>query len=178
MTPPLSPPIAAPERFWNPYVAGFGLGLTLLASFVTLGTGLGASGFIARAAAQGAHEVAPKAVEGNGYLGAWFADGPALRHYLVFMGLGVLVGGFLSARAARRAQFAVERGPTAGVRGRLWLALVGGVLAGFASRMAGGCTSGQALTGGALLLDGSWAFMFAVFAGGYGAAWFVRKEWM
>jgi uncharacterized membrane protein YedE/YeeE len=94
------------------------------------------------------------------------------------MGLGVLVGGFLSALAARRVRPQVERGPRASVRRRLVLALVGGVMVGFASRMAGGCTSGQSLTGGALLLEGSWAFTMAVFAGGFGAAWFVRKEWL
>ena len=33
------------------------------------------------------------------------------------------------------------------------LAGTGGLLAGFASRLARGCTSGQALSGGALLLD-------------------------
>jgi uncharacterized membrane protein YedE/YeeE len=174
MNAPLAP---TPQRFWNPYLAGAGLGLTLLLAFVTLGTGLGASGAIARGAAQATHVVAPTAVESNGYLGAWFEGGPALRHYLVFMAGGALVGGFLSARAARRARFQVERGPTASVRHRLVLALVGGALVGFASRMAGGCTSGQSLTGGALLLDGSWAFTMAVFAGGFGAAWFVRKEW-
>lgn len=176
-TSPLPPP-AAPERYGNPYVAGVGLGLTLLVAFVSLGTGLGASGALARGAAQVAHALDPKTVEANGYLSPWFAEGPAVRHYLVFMTLGVLVGGFVSARAARRTRFEVERGPRSSVRRRLVLALVGGALAGFGARMAGGCTSGQALTGGALLLEGSWAFMMAVFAAGYGAAWFVRKEWL
>ncbi len=170
--------VIAPRPYWNPYLAGVGLGLTLLLSFVTLGAGLGASGFIARASAEAAHVVAPAAIEANGYVGGWFDDGPALRHYLVFMGLGVLVGGFFSALAARRVRPQVERGPRSSVRRRLVLALIGGALVGFASRMAGGCTSGQSLTGGALLLEGSWAFTLAVFAGGFGAAWFVRKEWI
>ena len=34
----------APQPYWNPYLAGFGLGLVLLASFVIMGRGLGASG--------------------------------------------------------------------------------------------------------------------------------------
>jgi uncharacterized membrane protein YedE/YeeE len=169
---------ARPAPFWNPYLAGVGLGLTLLLAFATLGAGLGASGAIARAAASGAHVVAPEAVEQNGYLGGWFSGTAPLSHYLVYMAVGVLIGGFLSARLARRTRFDVERGPRASVRLRLVLALAGGLLVGFASRLAGGCTSGQALTGGALLLDGSWAFMFSIFAGAFGAAWFVRKEWL
>ena len=38
---------------------------------------------------------------------------------------------------------------------------------GYGARFARGCTSGQALSGGATLSVGSWAFMFAVFAGAY-----------
>lgn len=166
-----------PERYWNPYLAGVGLGLTLLLSFLTLGVGLGASGTVARVAASGAHALAPRAVEDNAYFGSWFQGGSPLASYLVLMSIGVLIGGWLSAWPARRVGFVVERGPRSSVRLRLALALLGGLLAGFASRMAGGCTSGQALTGGALLLGGSWAFMMAVFAGAFAAAPFVRREW-
>jgi uncharacterized protein len=48
---------------------------------------------------------------------------------------------------------------------------------GFAARLARGCTSGQALSGGAVLSVGAWAFMFSVFAGGYALAWFLRRQW-
>jgi hypothetical protein len=51
------------------------------------------------------------------------------------------------------------------------------VIVGFASRLAQGCTSGQALSGGALLLTGSMVFMLCLFAGGYATAWFVRRQW-
>ena len=40
-----------------------------------------------------------------------------------------------------------------------------------------GCTSGQALTGGAVLSLGSWVFMMAVFTGGYIVAPLVRRQW-
>ena len=61
--------------------------------------------------------------------------------------------------------------------GRLLLALGGGLLMGIGARLALGCTSGQALTGGALLSVGGWIFMMAVFAGGYAVAVLVRREW-
>lgn len=164
-------------RYWNPYVAGVGLGITLIASYAILGAGLGASATVARAAAEVAHVVAPAAAESNSYMGGWFGEGSPLRHYLVFMTLGALLGGLLSARAAGRVKLGVERGPTASVKLRLAFALGGGLLVGFASRLGAGCTSGQALSGGALLLSGSWAFMIAIFVGAFGAAAFVRKEW-
>ena len=60
---------------------------------------------------------------------------------------------------------------------RLTFAFAGGTLVGFGARLARGCTSGQALSGGAVLSAGSWAFMFAVFGGGYALAYLVRKLW-
>jgi uncharacterized membrane protein YedE/YeeE len=94
------------------------------------------------------------------------------------MGLGVLLGGFLSARRANRIQGMVERGPNVSARARLILALSGGLLVGFASRLAQGCTSGQALSGTALLFTGSFVFLVCMFIGAYGAAFFVRREWL
>jgi hypothetical protein len=90
---------------------------------------------------------------------------------------GTLLGGLFSAILARRVQVTTERGRAFSARSRLLLALGGGCLVGYASRLANGCTSGQALTGGAMLLDGSLVFMICVFAGGYAAAWFVRRQW-
>ena len=57
------------------------------------------------------------------------------------------------------------------------MALIGGTFMGYGARMARGCTSGLALSGGAVLSLGAWAFMFAVFAGGYALAYFVRRLW-
>jgi uncharacterized membrane protein YedE/YeeE len=58
------------------------------------------------------------------------------------------------------------------------LAFLGGAIAGFGAKIAKGCTSGQALTGGSMLNVGSLVFMVAVFAAAYGLAYFVRKEWI
>ncbi len=60
----------------------------------------------------------------------------------------------------------------------LLFSLGGGILSGFAARLARGCTSGQALTGASELALGSWVFMFCIFGGAYAAAYFFRKEWL
>jgi len=91
--------------------------------------------------------------------------------------VGVFIGGLTSAVMSRRIQVGVERGKTGPVHLRLFFAALGGILSGFASRLAGGCTSGQALTGSALLLSGSIVFLICVFAGGYATAWLVRRQW-
>jgi uncharacterized membrane protein YedE/YeeE len=163
------------KAFMNPYTAGVFLGLTLLASFVILGAGLGASAGIARVAAFCELCLFPDHTLGSEYFGKW-GDDP-LNYYLVFMFAGVLIGGAVSAALSGRMRPAVERGAACTVKRRLWLALAGGLLVGFASRLANGCTSGQALTGTALLLTGSFVFLVCVFAGGYAAAFIVRRQW-
>jgi uncharacterized protein len=163
------------KSYMNPYVAGILLGLTLLASFLVLGTGLGASGGMARVAAQVEGVFAPTHTLSSEYFGAWGAS--PLSYYLVFMLVGTFLGGLFSAVQAQRFEFQVEGGRSASRSLRLGLALSGGVLVGFASRLAQGCTSGQALTGGAMMLTGSLVFLVCVFAGGYATAYFVRRQW-
>ncbi|MEZ4653851.1 MAG: YeeE/YedE thiosulfate transporter family protein [Candidatus Eisenbacteria bacterium] len=100
-----------------------------------------------------------------------------LDHPGVYMLLGTFVGGMISGIWNHRFRFETRRGPRISLAGRWALALVGGALMGYGARMARGCTSGQALSGGAVLSVGSFAFMFAVFAGAYALAYFVRKVW-
>lgn len=163
------------KAYMNPYLAGFLLGLTLLASFLVLGTGLGASSGLARFAAWCGLCVAPEHFLQSTYFGAW-GEQP-LNYYLFYMLIGVAIGGFLSALVMNRINVEAERGKSFSLAYRLWFALGGGVLAGFASRLARGCTSGQALTGTALLMTGSIVFLLCIFAGGYLAAYFFRRQW-
>jgi hypothetical protein len=163
----------------NPYVAGVLLGLVLLATFLVAGQGLGASAFPKRTLALAAHEVAPAWAAANTEFGPYVADGAnPLRNWLVIEVVAVILGGFLGAVFAGRFKPTVERGPNITVRGRLTLAFGGGIIMGFAAALARGCTSGQALSGGAMLATGSWVFMMAVFAGGYALAYVVRRQWI
>jgi uncharacterized membrane protein YedE/YeeE len=159
----------------NPYLAGILLGLTLLASFLILGAGLGASSGVARVGAFLEGCVAPTHTRASAYFGAWGAN--PLAYYLVFMFAGTFLGGLFSALLANRVEVQLERGASFRRGPRMALALAGGVIVGFASRVAGGCTSGQALTGGALMLSGSLLFLASVFAGGYAVAYLVRRQW-
>jgi uncharacterized protein len=173
-----SPQISGTETYWNPYLAGVLLGLTLLASFLVLGAGLGASAGPARLGALLEQCLVPARAASSEYFGAWIQDGRSvLGYYLVFMFAGTFLGGLFSAILAGRFRPGIERGRAYGPGRRLLLALAGGIMVGYASRLANGCTSGQALTGGAMLLNGSLVFMACVFAGGYATAWLVRRQW-
>jgi uncharacterized membrane protein YedE/YeeE len=169
---------AGPRPYWDPYLAGVGLGLVLLATFLVVGRGLGASGALTRIASMLAHTVSPAWVEGNGAIGGYFANGGKWwDDWLVFEVIGVILGGLASGLISRRFTWRLDRGPKVTPRARLFFAVLGGVIAGYGARLGQGCTSGQALTGGATLALGSWAFMFAVFGGAYGIAYFVRRLW-
>jgi len=169
-----------PKPYSNPYVVGVGLGLVLLAAFLIMGRGLGASGAVSIVVAVGVSEVAPEHASKNDFYNEYLGDGTTspLKDWLLFEVVGVVVGGFLSGSLAHRIKRTTEKGPNVSVRTRLIYAFVGGAIMGFGAKMARGCTSGLALTGGSLLSLGGWAFMLAVFGGGYAAAYFVRRQWL
>jgi hypothetical protein len=166
-----------PAKFWNPYLAGVALGLVLLTSFVVMGKGLGASGASFRIGVAALSVFAPVHVATAPGLRSVAATGAPLDDWLVLEVLGVLLGGLVGAYTSGRLGAEVLRGPRASVGLRLGMAIGGGLLMGFAAKLARGCTSGQALSGGAMLSAGSWAFMMMVFAGGYAVAWTLRRAW-
>ncbi len=164
--------------YMNPYLAGVMLGVVLFASFVLFGHGLGASGGVAKIAGAAIDLVTPAHTENSSYLVSLLrsSDNP-LDTWLVFEILGVIIGGLISGLLAGRVRLETLRGPHISVRTRWIFAVLGGIITGYGVRLARGCTSSQALSGGAVLSAGSWAFMFAVFAGAYAMAYFVRKLW-
>jgi uncharacterized protein len=172
--------IYEPKPYSNPYLVGVGLGLVLLASFLIMGRGLGASGAVSTVVAVGVAKVAPEHASKNNFYNEYLGDGTEnpLKDYLVFMIIGVVAGGFISGSLAHRIKSTVEKGPNISVRNRLILAFIGGAFIGFGAKMARGCMSGQALSGGAFLNLGSWAAMMAIFAAAYALAYFVRRQWL
>jgi uncharacterized membrane protein YedE/YeeE len=169
----------AAQAYSNPYLAGFGLGLVLLAAFVVMGRGLGASGAFASVAAAVAGSVSPETARNNDYFARYLSARGAPRiDWLLIELIGVTIGGFVSAFLAGRLRVAVERGPRMSDASRLRFAFGGGAIMGVGAVLARGCTSGQALTGGALLSVGSWLFMGAAFAAAYAVAPLLRKTWI
>ena len=159
----------------DPYLAGIALGLVLLACFALTGRGLGASGAFANVASGVVDAVAPQRVAGNGYFQSYLQGGALWTAWIVVELLGVMAGAALSATLHGRMASPVRHGPVP--TRRLVAAGGGGVLMGVGAALARGCTSGLALSGGALLGVGSWIFMLALFAAGFAAAPLLRKLW-
>ncbi len=167
------------EKYINPYLGGMLLGLVLFLSFFLTGNGLGASGGLNRIIVSVQDVVAADHIDRIPYL-AKMAGGEVnpLNHWVVAMVAGTLLGGLISSIVNKRFKVETRKGPLISVKTRWFMAFIGGAVMGYGARFARGCTSGQAMSGGAVLSVGSWAFMFAVFAGAYALAWFVRKLWI
>ena len=167
-----------PKPYVHPYFGGTILGIILFLALLLTGNGLGSSGATSRIDAAIVDVVAPSHVDNTPYLLKMAGgDKNPLDDWIVPVFFGALLGGFTSGMLNRRVKLETTKGPNISDRKRWLFAFLGGVIFLYGARMARGCTSGQALTGGATLSAGSWVVMFAIFAGAYGMAYFVRKMW-
>lgn len=165
------------RSYADPYVAGFALGLVLLGAFVLTGEGLGASGAFANVATGLVNAIAPSALATNSYFASYAQAGAPWTAWMVIEVIGIVIGAALSAASFGRWRIEMNGGPNTSRSTRMSTAVIGGALMGVGAVLARGCTSGQALSGGALLSVGSWTFMITAFAGGFAIAPMVRRLW-
>jgi uncharacterized membrane protein YedE/YeeE len=165
------------NNFWSPYIAGIGLGITLLATFYIVGWGLAASSAFSLLAGVGTNEISPEYANTLKYFARYLNVKAPLLNWVFFeiggLFLGALAGSLLSGN------FKLKFDKAAGMKKgtRVLTAFTGGILIGFASRLARGCTSGVALSGGAQLALAGWIFVIAMFMSGFLVAAFFRRLW-
>lgn len=164
------------KNYWSPVLTGIILGIALFISFMVAGQGMGASGAFARSTAQIAYTIDPNFAN-NAYAGKYLRHGNALLNWTVIEVAGIFIGGLLSALLARRIKPEITRAKGYSVIKRLSFAFLGGVLVAVATRLARGCTSGQALDGAATFSVGAWIFMLALFGAGFFFAFLFKKQW-
>jgi hypothetical protein len=166
------------KPYLHPYAGGIVLGIVLFLAFLLTGNGLGASGGMNRIAVFFQDLVVPDHVDRVGYLLEMAGgDRNPLDNWVVFVVAGAILGGFVSGWLHGRFKIETGRGPRVTPRTRWIMAFAGGAIMGYGARFARGCTSGQALSGGATLSAGSWIVMMMIFASAYALAYFVRKLW-
>ena len=106
-----------PDKYWNPYLAGVALGLVLLAAYVFVGKGLGASGPALRFATDGGRGRRARATSRRRRPSRTSPRSRSpLANYFVFLGLGTLLGGLVAAYTAGRLRAGVTRGPSSPLR--------------------------------------------------------------
>ena len=165
------------KRFWSPYIAGAVLGATLLAAFYFSGRGLGASGAMALVTAESTFTIVPEFIGRLKYFDQYITPAAPLINWNLFLLIGLFLGSLASALFTGNFKVLLDKGKTMSVSTRLLTSLTGGMLIGFAARLARGCTSGVALTGGAQLALAGWIFVIAMFAAGFIVAAVLRRLW-
>jgi uncharacterized membrane protein YedE/YeeE len=156
----------AVKPFWPPLVAGLALGLVLLFTFILSGHGLGASGAVTHVVAGASLAIAPAATKANAYLGPMVAEGNPMGSWITWEVLGLVIGATSAAFMAGRFRVQLDGSRSVGAPQRLAKALIGGAMAGFGARVAGGCTSGLGLSGAAVLGVSAFVFLGVFFATG------------
>jgi|SRR5271157_4636101 len=150
---------------WSPYAAGALLGIVGILTVVLAHALLGASGGFENVAAYIGKLINP----GNTYFNYVM---PAAITYPVVLLVGVFFGGMLGAlssgtfkvRTMDNEQWKQAYGKQTWKR---WLVLfLGGVVVEYAAGIAGGCTSGLAISGGMLLAPAAFLFIAGMFASG------------
>lgn len=164
-------------REWNPYFSGALLGSVVAFSAVVCGRPLAASGAFDKLAAY----------PGRAFFGDaqyyTFVMTPGIN-WQVWMLFGLLLGSFAASKFAGEygirwlpdSQWKECFGPSRKVR--FLLAFSGAVLVQIGAGIAGGCTSGLAISGGAVLAPGAFIFMAGMFLGGIPTAmlWYRGKS--
>lgn len=174
--------INAPEGekpYLNPYIGGIGIGTILFLSFFLIGKGLGGSGALTRLLAFGLDSVAPEYAGTVDYFGGYLTGSlHPLDNWLVYMLIGIFAGGLIAGIQGKRIKTIMLKGENTTNRRRVLTAFFGGILVAFGARLAGGCTSGLALTGASVLAVAGWVFFLSVFASGLAVAFLIRREWL
>ncbi len=166
------------KKYMNPYLAGFLLGLVILASFFLSGQGLGASGAPKRLIVAAVHAIAPAFTENQGFFAHYLANGNPLNNWLVFMVLGIVVGGFFSGAIGGRLKLKIDHSPKITSSSRLWMAGIGGAIFGLGSAFGRGCTSGAALSAMSSFSLSGYITVIVIFGTGFLVAGLFKKFWI
>lgn len=160
---------------WSPYAAGILLGLVGILTVLLANTTLGASGGFENIAGMLGKAVSPKLFD-NVYFN--FVMQPGVTFAVVLL-LGLFFGGMLGAITSGTFKFrTMDDDQWKQAYGKqTWkrwsLLFVGAIILEYAAGIAGGCTSGLAISGGMLLAPSAFLFIAGMFASGIVTAMLV-----
>ena len=167
---------------WSPYVAGILLGIVGILAVWLSDSLLGASGAFENLAGMIGKAVAPGLFD-NLYFN--FIMPPGMSWSLVLF-FGIILGGFIAAATSKTllwgkkgavnpdSQWKNIFGPQTWKR---WLlGFIGAIILEYGAGIAGGCTSGLAISGGMLLAPAAFIFIGGMFASGILTALIIYRQ--
>ena len=170
------------KEVWSPYIAGILLGFVGIAAVWISNSLLGASGAFENIAGLIGKALAPAAFD-NLYFN--FIMPPGITTSVILI-VGIFFGGMIGAATSGTLKWGTKDtansdeqwksifGPQ--VWKRWVLAFVGAVILEYAAGIAGGCTSGLAISGGMLLAPSAFIFIAGMFASGIITAMVVYRS--
>jgi uncharacterized protein len=170
------------KETWSPYAAGILLGIVGVLAVLLSNTLLGASGAFENLAGMIGKAIAPKAFD-NMYFN--FIMLPGITWGVILL-VGVFFGGLIGAATSSTLQWG-KKGAANGdsqwkrifgpqVWKRWVLGFIGAIILEYAAGIAGGCTSGLAISGGMLLVPAAFLFIAGMFASGIVTALIVYRN--
>ncbi len=164
---------------WTPYAAGVLLGLTGILAVLVGKHLLTASGPVATIASSILHTVLPAQAGANMYFR--FVVPPELNWSVVLF-IGIFFGGMLGALSSGTLRLRWNDDPVwrkvfgRSTWKRILLGFVGALFLQYGASIAGGCTSGLAISGGMLLTPSAFLFMAGMFISGIITAWLIYRR--
>jgi len=156
------------KELWSPYVAGVLLGVIGVLTVWISDSLLGASGAFENLVGIIGKAIAPQAFE----IMYFNFIMPAEITWGVVLLIGIILGGYLGSISSRTFKFRTmddEQWKTI-FGSKIWkrwlLLFIGAIILEYGAGIAGGCTSGLAISGGMLLAPAAFLFIAAMFASG------------
>jgi uncharacterized protein len=167
---------------WSPYVAGILLGVVGILAVWLSNSLLGASGAFENLVGMLGKTVAP-ALFDNLYFN--FIMPPGITYGVILL-VGVFFGGMVGAATSSTSTWGKKDAANSDLQWKrifgpqVWkrwvIAFLGAIVLEFAAGIAGGCTSGLAISGGMLLAPAAFLFMAGMFASGIVTALVIYRR--
>lgn len=170
------------KETWSPYAAGVLLGIVGVLAVLLSNSLLGASGAFENLAGTIGKAVAPRLFD-NLYFN--FVMPPGLSWSVILL-VGVFFGGLIGAATSGTLMWGRKNAANSDAQWRqifgpqVWkrwvLGFFGAILLEYAAGVAGGCTSGLAISGGMLLVPAAFLFIAGMFGSGILTALLVYRN--
>ncbi len=161
---------------WSPYAAGIGIGVLSWFTWLISNEPVGCSTTFARSAGMIERLLRGKIVERRLY----FQEVKPVVDWQFMLVTGIIIGAFFSSMLS--GDLSLQWIPSVwrfhlgdNILLRLIIGFTGGILLGFGSRWADGCTSGHGISGTMQLAASSWISAICFFAGGIFMAWLLFR---